>query len=136
VNITREDVAEEEPTAERDRSVAICSKTGPDGLAPAVLPKSRWASKPFDPAFLFVGYTGFVSTKVTIALSSGHAVWVRKRAPEEGLSLSMFIARILEREIASHRYWQACDEWKNRDRDLGVSLDAAQRFTRDQAHKR
>ena len=37
---------------------------------------------------------------------------------------------------ASGRYWQAYDAWKNRERDLGVSLDASQRFTRDQAHER
>jgi hypothetical protein len=37
---------------------------------------------------------------------------------------------------ASRGYWQAHEEWKRRDRDLGVTLDAKQRFTRDQAHER
>jgi hypothetical protein len=37
---------------------------------------------------------------------------------------------------ALRRYREAYEAWKHRDRDLGVSLDAAQRFTRDQAHER
>jgi hypothetical protein len=37
---------------------------------------------------------------------------------------------------ASPSYKEAYEAWKNRDRDLGVSLDASQRFTRDQAHER
>lgn len=36
----------------------------------------------------------------------------------------------------SDRYWRAYEEWKKRDRDLGIRLDASQRFTRDQAHER
>ena len=37
---------------------------------------------------------------------------------------------------APRRHREAYEAWKHRDRDLGVSLDAAQRFTRDQAHER
>jgi len=36
----------------------------------------------------------------------------------------------------SDRYWRAYEEWKKRDCDLGVSIDASQRFTRDEAHER
>jgi hypothetical protein len=37
---------------------------------------------------------------------------------------------------ASDRYWRAYEEWKKRDRDLGVSIDGSQRFARDEAHER
>ena len=37
---------------------------------------------------------------------------------------------------APRRHREAYEAWKHRDRDLGVSLDAPQRFTRDQAHER
>jgi hypothetical protein len=41
----------------------------------------------------------------------------------------------LERQ-GSDRYWRAYEEWKKRDRDLGISIDALQRLTRDEAHER
>ena len=37
---------------------------------------------------------------------------------------------------APRRHREAYEAWKHRDRDLGVSLDATQRFTRDEAHER
>ena len=51
------------------------------------------------------------------------------------VALLNLIARMLEMR-PSDSYWQAYGKWKKRDRDLGVSLDASQRFTRDQAHER
>jgi hypothetical protein len=44
---------------------------------------------------------------------------------------------MLEREMrASDRYWQAYEQWKKLDRDLGGNIDASKRFTRDEAHER
>lgn len=37
---------------------------------------------------------------------------------------------------ASYDYRQAYEEWKKRNRDLGVRLNASQRFPRDEAHER
>jgi hypothetical protein len=78
-----------------------------------------------------------VLKKVVIPLESNLAEWVRKRAVEEGISVSMLIARVLEREMhAADRYWRAFQDWKKRDRNLGIGIDVSKRFTRDEAHER
>jgi hypothetical protein len=74
---------------------------------------------------------------VTISLDEELAHWARRKAADEDISVSKLIARMLDRERrASDQYWRAFEEWKKRDRDLGVEIDASQRFTRDQAHER
>ena len=74
---------------------------------------------------------------VTITLDTELAHWARKKAAEENVSVSKLLARMLEREMrASDSYWRAFEEWKKRDRNLGVGLDASKRFSRDQAHER
>ena len=74
---------------------------------------------------------------VTITLDTELAHWARKKAAEENISVSKLLARMLEREMrASDSYWRAFEEWKKRDRNLGVGLDASKRFSRDQAHER
>jgi hypothetical protein len=45
------------------------------------------------------------------------------------------IQRLLTEEM-SRDYWRAYEKWKSLPRDLGGSIDASQRFTRDQAHER
>jgi hypothetical protein len=52
------------------------------------------------------------------------------------LAVKERLVRGMSDDRGSRRYWQAYEEWKKRDRDLGISLDASQRFTRDQAHER
>ncbi len=74
---------------------------------------------------------------VTITLDSELAHWARKKAAEEDISVSKLLARMLEREMrASDSYWRAFEDWKKRDRNFGVGLDASKRFTRDEAHER
>jgi hypothetical protein len=78
-----------------------------------------------------------VLKNVTITLDQDLARWARKKAVEEDTSVSKLVARLLEREMrASDSYWQAFEEWKTRDRDLGVPVDASKRFTRPDAHER
>jgi hypothetical protein len=74
---------------------------------------------------------------VVIALESDVAERLRKQADEENITVSMLIARLLEREThAPKRYWPTLQAWKKRDRNLGVRVDASKRFTRDEAHER
>jgi len=74
---------------------------------------------------------------VTVSLDEDLARWVRRKAADEDISVSKLLARLLDRERrASDQYWQAFEQWKKRDRDLGVEIDSSQRFTRDQAHER
>jgi hypothetical protein len=78
-----------------------------------------------------------VLKNVTITLDSELARWARRKAAEEDTSVSKLIGRLLEREMrASDSYWRAFEEWKKRDRNLGVGIDASKRFTRDEAHER
>lgn len=84
---------------------------------------------------MFLYYTGFVLKKMVIALESDVAGWLRKQAGEENITVSMLIARRLEREMhAADRYWRTFQEWKKRDRN--IVMDASKRFTRDEAHQR
>jgi hypothetical protein len=77
-----------------------------------------------------------VLKNVTITLDSELAHWARKKAAEEDISVSKLLARMLEREMrASDSYWRAFEDWKKRDRNFGVGLDASKRFIRDEAHE-
>jgi hypothetical protein len=74
---------------------------------------------------------------VTITLDSELARWARHQAAEEDISLSKFLARLLEREMRqTAAYWKAYEDWKKLPRDLGGEIDASKRFTRDEAHER
>ncbi len=74
---------------------------------------------------------------VTISLDDEVARWARRQAAEEDTSVSKYISRILEQKMrGSDRYWQAYEQWKKLGRDLGAPIDAAKRFTRDEAHER
>ncbi len=74
---------------------------------------------------------------VTISLDEELAHWARRKAADENTSVSKLVARLLDREMrASDRYWQAYEEWKKLPKDLGGSIDASQRMTREEAHER
>jgi hypothetical protein len=78
-----------------------------------------------------------VNKNVTISLDRDLAHWARRKAADEDISVSKLISRLLEREMrSSDSYWRAYEEWKKLDRDLGGTIDASQRFTREQAHER
>ena len=72
---------------------------------------------------------------VTITLDPEVAQWSRRRTADENTSVSKLISRLLEKEMCD-AYWRAYEEWKSLPRDLGGSIDASQRFTRDEAHER
>jgi hypothetical protein len=82
-------------------------------------------------------YTDPVLKNVTITLDPEVAHWARKKAADENTSVSKLVSRLLEKEMrASDAYWRAYEEWKSLPHDLGGSIDASQRFTRDEAHER
>jgi hypothetical protein len=76
-----------------------------------------------------------VPKRITITLDPKVLVWARRRAADEGTSLSKLIGRLLEKEGAD-AYWRAYEEWKRLSDDLGAPIDASKRFTRDEAHER
>ena len=80
-------------------------------------------------------YTDAVPQRITITLDPKVLLWARRRAVDEGTSLSKLIGRLLEKEGAD-AYWRAYEEWKRLPNDLGARIDASQRFTRDEAHER
>jgi hypothetical protein len=80
-------------------------------------------------------YTDAVPRRITITLNPKVLLWARRRAADEGTSLSKLIGRLLQKE-GSDAYWRAYEEWKRLPRDLGGRIDASQRFTRDEAHER
>ena len=73
--------------------------------------------------------------KSIITLDPKVLLWARRRAADEGISLSRLIGRLLEEEGAD-ACWRAYEEWKRLPDDLGGRVDASQRFTRDEAHER
>jgi hypothetical protein len=80
---------------------------------------------------LLVSYAGL------IALEPGVAEWLRKQADDENITVSMLIDRLLEREMhAPDRYCARSKTGKSAIANLGVGIDAAKRFTRDDAHER
>jgi hypothetical protein len=78
-----------------------------------------------------------VLKNVTVTLDSEVARWARHQAAEEDISLSKFLARLLEREMRqTASYWKAYEEWKKLPDDLGGEIDASKRLTREEAHER
>ena len=73
--------------------------------------------------------------RITITLDSKVLSWARRKAADENTSVSKLIGQLFEKEGAQ-AYWRAYEEWKRLDRDLGGSIDASQRFARDEAHER
>jgi uncharacterized protein YhaN len=76
-----------------------------------------------------------VPQRITITLDPKILLWARRRAADEGISLSKLIGRLLEKEGAD-AYWRAYQEWKRLPDELGGRIEASQRFTRDEAHER
>ena len=71
---------------------------------------------------------------VTITLPEELAHWARKQAAAENISVSRFVARMLEEQMRrTGDYWAAYAQWKKLD---GLELDATRRLTRDEAHAR
>jgi hypothetical protein len=86
---------------------------------------------------VFSCYTDLVLKNVTVTLDPEVAHWARRKAADENTSVSKLIGRLLEKQMrASDAYWQAYEEWKKLPRDLGGSIDASKRFSRDEAHER
>ncbi len=72
---------------------------------------------------------------VTITLSEEVARWARKKAAEENTSVSKLVGRILENQMRlGDEYWRAYERWKQIGAIKGI--DAARRFSRDEAHGR
>jgi hypothetical protein len=80
-------------------------------------------------------YTNLVPEEITITLDPAVAAWVRHKAVDDHTSVSELISRLIEKEKRA-AYWRAYEEWKRLLHDLGGSIDASQRFTRDEAHER
>ena len=73
---------------------------------------------------------------VTITLDEEVLRRTRVRAAQKGVSVSKYMAQLLERESAStEQYQRAFREWK-RISDRGLDIDAPGRLNREQAHER
>jgi hypothetical protein len=80
-------------------------------------------------------YTEFVLRNVTITLAEEVALWARKRAAEEGTSVSRLVGRMLEDEMRRRdEYWQAYETVKKIKPIKG--LDASKRLKRDELYRR
>lgn len=84
---------------------------------------------------LIACYTDDVTQRITISLDPKVLLWARRRAADENISLSKLIERLIQKE-GSDAYWRAYEEWQRLTDDLGGSIDASKRFTRDEAHER
>ena len=73
--------------------------------------------------------------RITISLDPKVLRWARGKAADENISLSALVSRLLG-QAGSDAYWRAYEEWKRLPRDLGGQIDAAKRFTREDAHER
>lgn len=83
---------------------------------------------------MFSCYTSAVLKNVTITLSEDAALWARKKAAEENISVSRLVGNMIETQMRqSDEYWAAYRQWKELE---PVALDAKNRLTRDQAHAR
>jgi hypothetical protein len=75
-----------------------------------------------------------VLRNITIRLSEEAVRWTRRKAAEEGLSVSGLVERMLEDQMRlSDEYWRAYGQWKRIKR---LEVDAAGRLSRDEAHVR
>jgi hypothetical protein len=76
-----------------------------------------------------------VLKKITIRVSEDAARWARKKAAEEGTSLSQLVGALLEKQMmGTDEYWSAYEKWKQLEPIPG--LDAANRLSRDEANAR
>lgn len=75
-----------------------------------------------------------MSEKITIKLDPAVAAWARRKALDDNTSVSVLINLLIAKEMQI-AYWRAYEEWKSLPDDLGGSIDASQRFTRDEAHE-
>jgi len=72
---------------------------------------------------------------VTIRISDEAALWVRRKAAGENISVSRLIGAMIEQQMRlTDDYWRAFEHWKS-NRPLAAS-GATQRMTREQAHER
>jgi hypothetical protein len=75
-----------------------------------------------------------VLRNLTITVDEKALKWVRRQAAEEELSLSKFVARIIEHEMKkTDDYWKAFEDWKKIE---PIPLDAKNRMTREEVHER
>jgi hypothetical protein len=80
-------------------------------------------------------YTDRVPNRITIRLDPEVLQWARRKALDENTSFSKLVGGLIKKEM-SDGYWRAYEEWKRLPHDLGGSIDASKRFTRDEAHER
>jgi hypothetical protein len=80
-------------------------------------------------------YTDRVGTRITVSVDAEVLRWARWKAADENTSVSKLISRLLSKE-KSDAYWRGYEEWKRLSDDLGVSIEASKRFSRDEAHER
>jgi hypothetical protein len=76
-----------------------------------------------------------VLKNVTITLPEEVAQWARIEAAKKSLSVSKYVARLLEEKMGrrSAEYWAAFEEWK---KIKAFDIDAEHRMTREEAHER
>ncbi len=80
-------------------------------------------------------YTGSVAKNVTIRISDESALWARRKAAEENMSLSKLVGQMLERQMRlTDEYWRAFEHWKS-NRPV-ARIGAERRMSREDAHER
>ena len=83
---------------------------------------------------MFSCYTDFVLKNVTVTLPEDVALWARRKAAEQNISVSKLLGKMLEAQMRqSDEYWQAYRRWSEIPL---MDLDAKHRLTREQAHAR
>lgn len=83
---------------------------------------------------LFSCHTDLVSKKITITLPEEVALWARKKAAEENISVARLVGKMLEAQMQHTDDYQ--DAWRRWQRLKPVDLDAEHRLSRDDAHAR
>lgn len=80
-------------------------------------------------------HTESVAKNVTIRISDETALWARRKAANENMSLSRLVGEMLERQMrVTAEYWRAFDHWKS-NRPQAAST-AAGCLSREEVHKR
>ncbi|MBA3976425.1 MAG: hypothetical protein C0504_19635 [Candidatus Solibacter sp.] len=73
--------------------------------------------------------------RVTITVSEQTALWARRRAAQENISVSKLVGRIIEDQMRlSDEYALGLSEWRRLEPVAGASGCA--RMTREQSHER
>jgi hypothetical protein len=76
-----------------------------------------------------------VARNVTIKISDEAALWARRKAAEENISVSRLVGEMIERQMRlTGDYWRAFGHWKS-NCPL-AACGATQRMTREQVHDR